>query len=278
MLLIWGKGGLVGRKYTIKIYHLLPILVAALIFNIFGCFNESSKPLIFAATSLSDVLQDTAELYQNKTGEEIDFNFAGSYTLVNQIKRFNAPADLAIFSGTDPMKKLLDANLVDGSKIHITAGNRLVIVAKKNKSPLTKLIDIVSMSGDIAIADPNLAPAGSYAFEALRNNGIYEQLKSRIIPTVNVRAALTSAAMGTTDFAITYRTDAIREPRVNVIFEIPERLHSKIVYPYAVVKKNNSSEKTQRFFEFLSSNEAKNIFREHGFNIPKNSIPSQTWN
>ena len=123
-----------GRKYTIKIYHLLPILIAALIFNIFGCFNESDKPLVFAAISLSDVLQETAELYQNKTGEDIDFNFAGSYTLVNQIKRFDAPADLAIFSGTDPMKKLLDASLVDGSKIHITAGNRLVIVAKKIKA------------------------------------------------------------------------------------------------------------------------------------------------
>ena len=171
------------------------------------------------------------------------------------------------------MKKLLDADLVDGSKIRVTVGNRLVIVAKKYKDPLTKLMDIISMNGDIAIADPNLAPAGSYAFEALRNNGIYNQLKPRIIPTANVRAALTSAAIGATDFGITYRTDADREPRVNVIFEIPETLHSKIVYPYAVVKKEKTSEKTQRFFEFLSSNEAKNIFREHGFTILKNSVP-----
>lgn len=266
-----------GPKYFFTNYHLLPLLITALIFNIFGCFNESDKPLVFAAISLSDVLQETAELYQNKTGEDIDFNFAGSYTLVNQIKRFDAPADLAILAGTDPMKKLLDANLVDGSKIHVTAGNRLVIVAKKNKSPLTKLMDIVSMSGDIAIADPNLAPAGSYALEALRNNGIYEQLKPRIIPTANVRAALTSAVMGTTDFAITYRTDAVRDPRVNVIFEIPEKFHSKIVYPYAIVKKNSSA-KAQQFFGFLSSNEVKNIFREHGFNIPKNFSPSQTRN
>ena len=64
-----------------------------------GNSSDDGVPLIFAAASLSDVLTESAEVYERETGKRVEFSFGGSITLANQIVKLGAPADGVLFAG-----------------------------------------------------------------------------------------------------------------------------------------------------------------------------------
>ena len=47
--------------------------------------------------------------------------------------------------------------------------------------------------------------------------------------------------------------------------EIPHWTHSPIVYPAAIIRRSEHKEAASRFVEYLVSDDAKDIFRLHGF-------------
>ena len=69
---------------------------------------EDGVPLIFAAASLSDVLTESAEIYERETGKRVNFSFGGSITLANQVATLGAPADGVFLVGEQSEKILED--------------------------------------------------------------------------------------------------------------------------------------------------------------------------
>jgi molybdate transport system substrate-binding protein len=66
------------------------------------------------------------------------------------------------------------------------------------------------------------------------------------------------------DLGIVYRTDAMVEPKVKVIYAIPSSLHSKIIYSVSLLGMKPNLEATN-FYQYLFSDEARKIFSEAGF-------------
>jgi molybdate transport system substrate-binding protein len=239
----------------------------ALVFSS-GCRGKADEqPLFFAAASLADVLTETAQEYQQQTGNEVLFSFGGSNTLANQVVSLNAPADAVILAGQYPMQRLVDAGKIDATDISIVALNKLVVVST-GTSGMPGITEITSTTGRIAIADPDLAPAGQYAREALQAAGVWDSLQGRIVPTLDVRAALAAVSSGSASYAIVYATDAITEPRLNVVLEIDQQLYSHVEYPAAVIIGSRQSEKAADFIKFLQTPAAAEIFRRDGFTTP----------
>ena len=71
------------------------VLTVLSVMFIASCGGNSGDdvPLIFAAASLSNVLTESAEVYERDTGRQVEFSFGGSLTLANQIAKLDAPAD-----------------------------------------------------------------------------------------------------------------------------------------------------------------------------------------
>ena len=84
-----------------------------------ACGGGGERPLVFAAASLADVLEEAADAYFEETGRQVDFSFGGSSSLTNQIARLGAPADGAIFAGPGPMEKLVEAKKVDPAGVTV---------------------------------------------------------------------------------------------------------------------------------------------------------------
>jgi molybdate transport system substrate-binding protein len=129
-------------------------------------------------------------------------------------------------------------------------------------TPTDLLSDDVSR---IAIGDPSLAPAGSYAREALQGMGLWEQLESKLVYGLNVRTALQYVSTGNADVAIVYATDAASDDTLRVLWAFPPESHSPIRYPVAALNTADNPSGAEAFLTFLHSEAASLAFREQGF-------------
>jgi molybdate transport system substrate-binding protein len=119
----------------------------------------------------------------------------------------------------------------------------------------------------LAMADPEAVPAGVYAREYLTRLGIWEAIRPRVVPTLDVRGALAAVASRNVDAGFVYRTDASIEPRVRIAFEVPREEGPRIVYPLALIRGRKTDE-ALALLRFLSSVEARATFDRHGFLVP----------
>lgn len=254
---------------NVRPHSVLMPLVAALFLLLVSeaCSNHRTELTVFAAASLADVLQPLGERFESEKGIKVNYSFGGSWTLAQQVS-LGAPADVFVAGGPGPMDALDDKNLlVNGSRIDLL-GNMLVIVAKDQYNPATfsptdLLRDDVNR---IAMGDPSLAPAGNYAREALQTIGLWADLREKLVYGLNVRTALQYARSGNSDVAIVYATDVVGDEQLRLLWTFPPETHSPIRYPIAVIGGADNSSKAAEFVAFLRSEEASEIFSEHGFN------------
>jgi molybdate transport system substrate-binding protein len=227
--------------------------------------GDDDELVVFAAASLSEVLTELGNQYRAETGVEVAFSFGGSQFLARQILE-GAPADLLISAGGQPVQLLVRQDVVSAGPFDLV-GNELVVVARNGLADAhLELEDLATSAiGSVSIPDPDLAPAGAYAREALTSLGLWDALADKIVPTSDVRAALTNVERGNTDVAIVYRTDAATGRDLLTFDIIPPGSHSPIVYPVVVISRSERSGAAQEFAEFLGGDAARRIFARFGF-------------
>jgi molybdate transport system substrate-binding protein len=226
--------------------------------------------LVFAAASLTDVLGELGEQYRTRTGRRVTFSFAASSALARQIEA-GARADLFISADQEWMDYLQERGLIAAGSRRDIAGNRLVLIAPADSAVQVGFGERVDLgpalgTGRLALADPDIVPAGRYAKAALQRLGAWAGVENRLARAENVRVALAYVARGETPLGIVYETDARIEPRVRIVARLPEDTHPPIRYPAALTR--TAGEKAAGFLEFLGSAEARTVFDRYGFEAP----------
>jgi molybdate transport system substrate-binding protein len=219
---------------------------------------------VSAAVSLSDALEEVARAYAKAGGGPVRFNFAGSNVLARQIIN-GAPVDLFISADDQQMEVVEKAGaLKAGSRVDLVA-NQLAVIAASDRAAFIR-DNFARAPSDIrrlALGDPAAVPAGVYARQYLEKQGLWDAYESRVVPTTNVRAALTAVEGGGADAAIVYVTDAKVARHAVIAFVIPVDQAPRIAYPAGLI---SSSAEAARFLAFLrESPEARAIFTRHGF-------------
>ena len=233
--------------------------------------DDSDEILVSAAASLTGLMERLDQQYTEAEGIRVRFNLGGSTPLAQQIVR-GAPADVFVPAGPGPMRRLEAEGLLDpGSRVDLLTNELVVVGPWGTQQPGSRRVqEMLLGAGRLSIADPDLAPAGHYAREALRNLGIWEELESRLVYGTDVRVALRYVETRNVDLAIVYLTDALANDDVTVLWTLPEDSHSPIVYPAAVLAGSKHLKAARGFLEFLQSPQAGATFREFGF-VPAGS-------
>ena len=230
-----------------------------------SCGGGDDRLLVFAASSLTDSMQELAETYKEQTGVRVDLSFGASNRLVQQVSR-GAPADVLITAGAQPIDRLENQGLVVKGSRRPLLTNRLVLVTRSDTSEgISSLEELAGTAGMLAIADPELAPAGRYAKEGLVYLGLWEGLQSRLVFGANVRTTLGYVESGNVAVALVYRTDAAVSQNARVVDTLAEETHSPIVYPVVVLVSSDKQQEASAFIEFLASEEVSQVFRRMGF-------------
>lgn len=215
-----------------------------------GCRRSDAALLVFAAASTTECVTELGALFANKTGSRVRFSFGSSGDLAKQIES-GAPADLFLSADTVKVDRLEKGGHVRSRRDLLR--NRLVVVVPKG-SALASWRD----ANKIAIGDPAVVPAGAYAKQWMEKTA--PATLSRVVPTLDVRAALAAAETGAVDAAIVYRTDAMVSKGVSVLLEPDEQ--PNIVYPLAVLKRAAASAES---FASFAAGEGLSVFTKRGF-------------
>lgn len=252
--------------------NLAQLLIATLLLAQSATAAEARRePLIvFAAASLTDVLQQVGPLYTRQSNVPVKFSFAASSALAKQIES-GARADAFLSADQDWMNYLQERKLIKLDTRTDLLGNRLVLIAPKDSKVTLKLqkgaplLAALGPNGRLSTGDPDSVPVGKYAKVALGNLDLWSAIEPRLVRADNVRVALMYVARGEAPLGIVYATDAAVEPQVRVVDLFPESSHAPISYPVAAT--TSASSATASFLKFLRSDAARAIFTKVGFTI-----------
>ena len=229
----------------------------------------ASDVTVFAAASLTDALNDVGKAFRASTGQMPLFSFAASSTLAKQIEA-SAGADIFISADVEWMDYLDSRGLVVHDTRRNLLGNRLVLIAPAGANTTLKIephfeLRAALRGGRLSIADPDTVPAGRYARTALSTLGVWNSVVDRTVNAENVRVALAYVSRGEAALGIVYATDALTDKAVRIVATFPDNAHAPIVYPAALTR--DAKPEAKAFFDFLSGEEARTIFRKDGFTI-----------
>ncbi len=229
-----------------------------------GPATAADKLLVFAASSLTDVLTDLGRTYERSGNTRITFSFAGSGALARQIEA-GAPADVYVSADRRWMDWVVGKGRVaEGSPIAF-ASNELVI-AVRNETENWVFPEGLVTTSRFAMGEPESVPAGRYARQALEAGGLWEKARIHAVFGENVRISLRRLTMGEVGAALVYKTDVVADPDARAIHTFAKDSHEPIIYLAAAVQGARAD--ATDFVQWLRSAEAKTVLERHGFTKP----------
>jgi len=239
------------------------VLALALALAVAGCAPAGPDRglVVFAAASLEDAVVEMGATRVVSGSPPPEVHSAGSGTLVTQVLA-GAPADVVLLAGPAPAQRLRDAGRA--AETVAFAGNRLVLVVPRGSTlGIASLADL-ARARHVAIADPDLAPAGAYALAWLEAAGVRAIVEPLLVPMADVRAALAAVATGHADAGVVYASDAATTDRVEVVVRAAPGEGPAVTY-VAVVLAGPREDAARRFVEALRGAEGQAVLARHGF-------------
>jgi molybdate transport system substrate-binding protein len=227
---------------------------------------------VAAAADLKFALDALSAECQKQTGRKMDVSYGSSGNFFSQIQN-GAPFDLFLSADIDYPRKLEAAGFVEPGTLYEYAVGRIVIwMPPSAKIDLEKLRWKALLAPGverIAIANPEHAPYGRAAVEALRNAGVYEQIRRRLVFGENVAQAAQFVASGSAQAGILALSLALSAPmRDGQRWEIPANMHPPIQQGAVILKNAKDKEGARAFLAFLKSDNGRKILESFGFTLP----------
>ena len=238
---------------------------------------QAEKPplIVFAAASLTNVLQELGDAFTRQSSIPVKFSFAASSALARQIEN-GAPADVFFSADVDWMDYLEKRNLIKTGSRHDVLGNRLVLIAPADSRVELKIAPHFRLAqalgnGRLATGDPDAVPAGRYALAALTRLDVWNDVSARIIRADSVRSAMMFVDRGEAPLGIVYATDALVDKKVRVVDVFPEESHAPIVYPVGLTTVAKAD--AAQFVAYIRGPAGAIAFKAYGF-TPLQPVPA----
>jgi molybdate transport system substrate-binding protein len=226
---------------------------------------------IAAASDLQFVLPDLAAQYEKQTGAKLAVTFGSSGNLFAQIQN-GAPFDLFFSADISYPDKLLAAHQADTGSIRIYAIGRLVLWLPPD-SPLKPAEGLKILLDPriqkIAIANPEHAPYGRAAVAALQHEGLYDQLKPKLVLGENISQAAQFVQSGSAQAGFLAHSLASSPAlQSGKRWEVPADQYPAIEQAVVLVSASPNKTAANAFLEFLKSPAARATFERYGFVLP----------
>ena len=227
---------------------------------------QAAEILVAAAASLTDVMKEIGGAYETRSKNTVKFNFGPSSGLARQIEE-GAPVDI-FFSADLPQMDSLDKNgrLEPGTRKNLLSNQLVIIVPAESKLAISSPKDLLKADvKKIALAEPSSVPVGVYSSKYLTDEGLWDQVKPKVVPVQDVRATLAAVESGNVEAGFVYKTDAAVSKKVKIVYEVPIDKGPKIIYPVAIVKESKRKDAARDFMNYVQSSAAKDAFKKYGF-------------
>jgi len=252
-------------------------MVACAFIFVAGVLSEDVRaetvPVVAAAASLRYTLDDIATAFEQETGQRVRLTYGATRSVMHQIEN-GAPYELFLAADTESVQRLAGKGRTEGPP-YVFAHGRVALVAPTESSvsvdgTLTGLARALG-SGEVdhvAIANPEVAPYGRAAQEALQKAGLWHNLSSYLVRGENVGQAAQFATTGAAQAGLIAYSLALAPevaPLVAVAL-IPEDWHQPINHSMGLLRGAGTT--ARAFAAFLKSEQARVILERDGFSAP----------
>jgi len=241
-----------------------------------GCVaSGATRPAtitVSAASDLQPAFEELGQRFTAETGVQVRFNFGSTGQLAQQIER-GAPVDVFAAANATFVDDLAELDLIIPDTRAPYARGRITLWTRAD-SPfqLDRIEDLTRPEvRRVAIANPEHAPYGIAAREALQRAGIWEQIQPKLVFGENVSQTLQLADSGNVDAAIVALSLSIASDGRWAL--IPEELHTPLDQVLAVIRGTQHEEAARAFAAFVNGPQGRPIMRRYGFVLPGEDAP-----
>jgi molybdate transport system substrate-binding protein len=248
---------------------------------------------VAAASDLARAFEDVGKQFAATTGITPVFDFGSSGLLAKQIAQ-GAPFALFAAANRQYVDDVVAAGRCDGASITAYAQGRIVVWTPTGIAAPTRLDDLADARFErIAIANPDHAPYGQAAKQALERAGLWSRLGSRIVVADSVQATMQYAQAHTVQAAIValsivppHRPSAVQrgpaEPDLSpavvsdggTYVPIDASLYDPLDQSLVVCGGGDDADAARQLVAFLASTPGRTIMTRYGFLLP-NEQPSK---
>jgi len=228
----------------------------------------SSKIIkIAAAEDLRYTITELCEHYKELYPDIITEIFPNSSGMLFKQISTHVPFDIFFSADVKYPNKLEELKLTVGKPTIFAIGQLVLWSSKKDVSKGLEML-LSDDIGNISIANPEVAPYGKRAFEALIYYKIFDQVKNKIVIAEDVLRAGQTILNGYSDAGLIALSlaRATEFSERGKYFLIDEKSYSRPEQAFVILKQ---SKETTDFIKYLESNKAKDILRKYGFRIPQ---------
>ena len=242
--------------------------------------TESVDLIVFAAASMTETLNEIAEMYKEVAPNvTITYNFDSSGKLLTQISE-GADCDLFISAAPTQMNAMdgsligdteknpngLDLIVTD-SRIDLLENKVTLAVPEGNPKGIESFDQLAELlkGGEVLLAMGNSdVPVGQYTLKIFNYYGIDETaVADKLTYGNNVKEVTSQVSEAAADCGIIYATDAF-SAGLTVVDSATAEMCGQVIYPAAVLK-GDKEEATRAFLAYLQTDAAMTVFESVGF-------------
>ena len=243
-----------------------------------GCSRKDAVPAtaeplkVAAAADLSFAFKEVGEAYEKATGQKVVFSFGATGLLEKQIAE-GAPFDVFAAANVSYADDAVKAGACLGeSKATYATGHLVLFTTKDAAFKPGSIADLADPKvSKIAIANPDHAPYGKAAKQALERAGVWDKVQPKMVYGENVQQTLQFAQSGNADVAIVALS--LATVTQGDATPVPTELHDPIDQAMVVCTRGKAgADAGRKFVAFVHSPEGHGLMRRYGFLLPGESM------
>lgn len=230
---------------------------------------------VSAASDLTPAFGELGPLFTEATGIGVEFNFGSTGQLAQQIIA-GAPVDVFAAANVDVIDQLDGQGLILTDTRALYARGRITLWTRSDSGlEITDLSQLTDPGIErIAIANPDHAPYGVAAREAMQSAGVWDAVQDKLVLGENISDALRLAQTGNVDVAIVALSLSLESDGRWTLIE--ETLHEPIDQALAVMAVTDHELEARAFCDFVNGAQGREIMRRYGFVLPGEALISGT--
>lgn len=251
-----------NRKNTFRALSFL--LVAGLCFFPPSSSAEGDELLIYCGAGLKNPMNEIGELFEDRYGVKVYYNYAGSGQLLSQMQ-LTKKGDVYMPGATYYFDIAKDKGFIEYQKpvaYHIP----VIAIPEGNPANITSLDDLAKPGARVILGDPQACAIGRLADEILEKRGIFDEVNKNIVArTATVNELVLYVSIGKADVSVVWKSLLVGvEDKVDAI-EIPEEQNLIKIIPIGILTFSENKDKAGEFMDFVTSDEGRTVLRNFGY-------------
>lgn len=247
--------------------------LAALLFALPAAPHAQDAPAIAAASDLHFALEEVADRFRADGHGTVRLSMGSSGNFARQIEQ-GAPFQMFLSADEDFVFRLADRGLTrDRGELYAIGRIVILIPPHSSLAPDGTLENLrAAIQGKrltrFAIANPEHAPYGRAAMEALQTRGLWQSIRSALVLGENVSQAAQFALTGNSQGGlVAYSLVLAPAMRGRGRFElVPEEWHTPLRQRMVLLR--DAGPVAERFYAYMQEKPAREIMVRYGFVLP----------